>query len=187
MPLLRQCLPSGLILLAIAVINQSVGFGQESDATVFRKTTFAKELGKQSEPVEPGSQYEPTSTVYLSSEIEGRPRSGKAKCKFYWKEEFIAEATVDLADVNEGVLLSIGEVTRVGFKLGHEQPLPISKRYRAELFFNDRAMGTYPFQVIPPAEAIATKVSEAILAKGQMKSIAPSHQLISSFRPTACT
>lgn len=99
-------MPRAGLIIAITAFSLQSGYCQVPETTVFRKVTFAKKLGKQAEP---GSKYEPTSTVYLSTEIKGRPKSGKAKCKYYWKDEFTSEATVDLADVNAGVLLSVGE------------------------------------------------------------------------------
>jgi hypothetical protein len=127
---------------------------------------FAHGLTEEMQPVDPGADFGPDETVYLSLQIKGRPKEGLVTARFYWHDSFIAEAGVDLADVNSGLLFSIGEDTYAGYTLTHEQPFPLSDQYRAEVFFNDQPLGTYPFQVVPPLEAIPSQVTQVTLALG---------------------
>lgn len=73
---------------------------------------------------------------------------------------------MDFATVNSHVILSIGECTYVGFSLKPSSTLPISNKYRVETFLDGKPIGTYPFAVVPPADAIPSKIIEANLAKG---------------------
>jgi hypothetical protein len=130
------------------------------------EATFAHGLSEEMQPVDPGADFSPDETVYLSLQIKGRPKEGLVTARFYWHDSLIAEAGVDLADVNSGLLFSIGEDTYAGYTLTHEQPFPLSDQYRAEVFYNDQPLGTYPFRVIPPPEAIPSQVTQVTLALG---------------------
>jgi hypothetical protein len=118
------------------------------------------------QPVDPGSDFSPDETVYLSVQIKGRPEEGLVIARFYWHDSSIAEASVDLADANSGLLFSIGEDTYAGYTLTHDEPFLVSDQYRAEVFYNDQPLGTYPFRVVPPAEAIPSQVTQVTLALG---------------------
>jgi hypothetical protein len=129
------------------------------------EATFTHGLGEEMQPLDPGTDFRPEETVYLSVKIKGRPKEGQVTARFYWGDNFVAETSVDLADVNSGLLFSVGEDTFVGYTLTHEQPFPVSDGYRAEVFYNDQALGTYPFRVVPPAEAILTQIIQVTLAR----------------------
>lgn len=130
------------------------------------EATFAHGLSEEMAPQDPGADFAPTETIYLSLKVKGRPESGVVTARFYWHEDLIAEAGVDLSDVNSGVIFSIGEDTYVGYTLTHEEPFPLSDRYLAEVFYGDQQLGTYPFQVVAPPEAITTQISQVTLALG---------------------
>jgi hypothetical protein len=131
-----------------------------------KEVTFAHGLTEEMQPVDPGSDFGPTETIYLSVRLKGRPKEGVVAARFYWRDNAIAEAEVDLGDVNSGLIFSIGEDTYVGYTLTHENPFPVSEGYRAEVFYNGEALGTYDFRVVPPAEAIPTQITSVTLAKG---------------------
>jgi hypothetical protein len=130
------------------------------------EATFAHGLSEQMEAVDPGTDFGPEETIYLSVRIKGRPKEGLITARFYWHENLIAEADVDLADANSGLLFSIGEDTFAGYTLTHEQAFPQSDQYRAEVFYGDQALGSYPFRVVPPPEAIPTQITQVTLARG---------------------
>jgi hypothetical protein len=58
------------------------------------------------------------------------------------------------------------EDTYVGYTLTHEEPFPLSDRYRAEVFYDDQPLGEYAFRVVPPPEAIPSQVTGVALALG---------------------
>jgi hypothetical protein len=130
------------------------------------EATFAHGLSDQMEPVNPGSDFQTDETVYLSVRIKGRPKEGIVTARFYWHDNLIAEADVNLADANSGLLFSVGEDTFAGYTLTHDQAFPQSDQYRAEVFAGDQALGTYPFRVVPPPDAIQTQITQVTLALG---------------------
>ena len=137
------------------------------------EATFAHGLSEQMEPVDPGDTFAPDETVYLSVKIKGRPEAGLVAAHFFFGDMPLAEATVDLADVNSGLLFSIGENTYAGYTLTHAEPFPLSDNYRAELFYNDEPLGSAAFRVVPPAEAIPSQITQAVLARGVDESYNP--------------
>jgi len=139
---------------------------ETSNSIEIREATFARGLSEEMQAVDPTTDFGPTDTVYLSLTVKGRPKEGTVAARFYWGDDFIAEADVDLGDVNSGLIFSIGEDTFVGYTLTHEQPFPVSDGYRAEVFYNDQALGSYSFRVVPPPEAIPTQINEVVLARG---------------------
>jgi hypothetical protein len=138
----------------------------QTGAIEILEANFAHGLSDEMQAIDPGSEFQPDETIYLSLTIKGRPKEGAVTARFYWDEVYIAEASIDLADVNSGLLFSIGENTYAGYTLTHEQPFPIGDGYRADLFYNDQALGSYPFRVVPPADAIATVINSVTLARG---------------------
>jgi hypothetical protein len=130
------------------------------------EATFAHSLTDQMEPIDPGADFRSGETVYLSLKIKGRPKEGAVRAEFYWHDVFIADATVDLSDANSGVLFSIGEDTYAGYTLTHDQPFPLSDQYRADVFYGDQALGSVPFRVVPPADAIPSEIRAVTLARG---------------------
>jgi len=130
------------------------------------ETTFAHNLSEQMEAVDPGTSFAPDETVYLSVKIKGRPKAGVVTAHFLLGDTLIAEASVDLADVNSGLLFSVGENTYAGYTLSHTEPFPLSDNYRADLFYDGAPLGSSAFQVVPPAGAIPSQITQVVLAKG---------------------
>jgi len=136
-----------------------------TDGLEFKEVTFAKGLSEQMEAIDPGNEYPPDATIYLSAVIKGRPKTGVLTSKFYFGDQLITEASFDLADVNSGVIFSIGESTFVGFNLSHDAPFPISKRFRADLYSDDKKLSSHPFHIVPPADATTAAIHETVFAR----------------------
>lgn len=139
------------------------------------EATFAHGLTEEMQPIDPGSAFAPEETVYLSLRLKGRPKEGIVTARFYYGETFIAEASVDLAESNSGVLFSLGEDTYVGYTLSHEGSFPASEDYRAEVFFGDAALATYPFQVVASSGGLVSRVTDALLALDAGEDYEPIH------------
>jgi hypothetical protein len=135
--------------------------------------TFAKSLSDNQEPVDPTDEFYPTETIYFSLEFDGRPKEGEVTSEFFLGDESIASASVDFADANSGVLISIGQSTFAGFNLTHENPLPISGDYRVESTLDGKKIGSFKFSVVPAADALPVNVSFATLAKGAEQDYTP--------------
>jgi hypothetical protein len=136
------------------------------DGIDIAEVVFAKSLSDKMEPVDVTTTYLPTEPINVSVRINGRPKEGVLTAKFMYKDTLIAETSVDLSQVNNGVIFSVGENTFAGFYLTHEEPLYVSTNYSVNLFINDKASGTYAYSVVPPADAIKTVVKRTEFAKG---------------------
>lgn len=119
----------------------------EANGVKIVNVVFAKNITKDMVAENPGPVFKPTDTIYILVSIEGRPKSGKITAKYYYQSQYLTEATYDLADINSGVIISIGQVTYTDFYLTHEQALPVSKEYNVELYVDDTKVGDYPFEI----------------------------------------
>jgi hypothetical protein len=132
---------------------------------VLKQVTFCHGLEKDQSPKEKAESFLPDETIFLSVELKGRPKRGSVVTKFKIDQDLIAEAAVDVASVNGGVVLSVGQNTFAGFNLTHERPLPVGDNYSAEVSFDGKVLGTFPFRIAPPKGAIASKLKSTKFAK----------------------
>lgn len=131
------------------------------------EATFAHGLDDDGGPVDPDTEFVPDETIYLSLVIRGRPKEGTVTTQFYMGDRFVAEAEIDLSDVNEGVIFSFGENTYLNFWISDEtKGMPISQAYRAEVYYDGDLIDSYTFSVVPPKDAIPTVIKEVTLARG---------------------
>jgi hypothetical protein len=163
---------SAVVLVISALACGSSSGTQEAASTAVptagiqvREATFAHGLADDGGPVDPGTEFTPDETVYLSLVVKGRPKEGTVSAQFYMGEELIAEANIDLSDVNEGVIFSIGEDTYVNFWLSSDDALSISRAWRADVSYDDEFIDSYTFSVVAPTDAIPSVIREATLAR----------------------
>lgn len=130
------------------------------------QATFAHGLSAEMQAVDPSSDFLPAEPVYLSLQIKGRPKEGLIVSRFFWHDTFIAEAGVDLGEVNSSVLFAAGNDTYAGYTLTHQEPFPLSDGYRADVSYGDVLLGSYPFRIVAPEGAIPSQISNATLALG---------------------
>lgn len=128
--------------------------------------TFARKLADNQAPIDPTTEFKPTDTITLSLKFEGRPKTGIVKTKFMLADQLIAEAQVDFADANSGVIFSVGQVTYAGFFLTPSKPFPASDKYRADVFLNDKQIGSYNFKVAGATSAPGSKITTVALTSG---------------------
>lgn len=128
--------------------------------------TYAHGLNEDMTPTEQADAYTPEQPVYVSVKLDGNPKKGVISAKFYYKDQDIADAEIDLAQSrkDQGVIFVVGGNTYVGFTLDHENPFPISENYHTDLSLNGEPAGRYAFKVIPPDDATPSKVLSATLA-----------------------
>lgn len=134
------------------------------DKFEIQDVAFTHGFDSEMKPATPGKDFQADEKICLSVIIKGRPKEGIVKARFLWHDELIDEVGYDLADKNSGVIFSFGEATYIGYTLTHENPFPISDKYRAEVFYKDTLLGTYPFRVFPPPGATPSKLLSATLA-----------------------
>ncbi len=115
--------------------------------------TFAHGLTEEMAPIDPGNEFAPEDTIYLSVKIKGTPKMGIVSATFYYGDQKIASANVDIAEARkeQGLIFSIGGNTYVGFTLTHDQPFPPGDEYRAEVKVNGVPVGAYTFKVVGTA------------------------------------
>jgi hypothetical protein len=119
-----------------------------SDKFEVESVTLCHGLTSEMEAKDPGDTFKPDEKIYVALKLNGRPKEGVVTAKFYFGEQFIDEASYDLADLNSGVIFSVGESTNVGFHLAPAEPFPVSDDYFVELYHGDEKIGTYEFSVV---------------------------------------
>lgn len=132
---------------------------------ILKKATYCLELEESQEPKNPVESFPQDAKVCLSVELKGRPKSGIALARFFFRDSLIAEGKVDVATVNKGVIFSVGQSTFVGFRLTPKAPLPVGEGFRTDVSFDGKPLGSFPFRVEPPKGAIPSKVTATTLAR----------------------
>lgn len=121
---------------------------EETVGITVKDVVFSKSLGEYMEPAEPTESFLPLEPINASVVIDGRPKSGIVTGNFYYGDQFIAGMDIDIAEVNSGVLFSVGEDTYVGFTLSHDDPFPVSDAYFFEVLTNGEKLGDFSFSVV---------------------------------------
>jgi hypothetical protein len=146
-----------------------------SDSIKVTNAVFAKKLSENMEPeqIAEDNSFTPNESIALSLELDGRPKTGVIEADFYWQEQKLDSAKVDLADANGGVIFSIGQSTFVGFTLTPSTLWPISNDFRVEVTIDGEPLDTYTYQVVAEEGAVKTEVLEVVLAQGADEKYAP--------------
>lgn len=144
------------VLLVLVVAACGGGSEEPQGPPKILDATFAHGLGDQMEPVDPGNQFEPGETVYLSVTLDGNPKQGVIGARFFLGDQEITEVSLDLAQLwdEEGLIFVVGGNTLVGFTLTPDSPFPVSQDYEARLYVNGSPAGTYGFEVTGPGGAV---------------------------------
>lgn len=167
--------------IAAPILIASLMLGLAAPATAappqqraeFVRASFAERLGKNQEPIDRTDAFEPMQPINLSLMFKGRP-VGVVTGEFYFHDQLISDATIDMAKMNAGKAATAGQNTYVGFTLTPDQALPISANgYRVDVFLDDKPLDTFTFSVVPPAGALPTRIVNAELAAGSTKDYQP--------------
>jgi hypothetical protein len=132
-----------------------------------QSATFALGLDDEGQAVNPVDEFAPDQKIYLVLTFKGSPR-GIVTGEFYRGDEFLGKADIDLSDVEGGSVFSIGETIYVNFwmEADSEQPSRIGDDYRIDVFYDGDFVDSYPFEVVPPADALPSEIKEVTLAQG---------------------
>lgn len=150
---------------AAALLLSLVSANHAAD-TLLKSATYCRTLNENQSAKDKAESFYPDEKIRLSIELKGRPKSGIAAAKFFFREQLIAEAKVDVAEVNKGVMFSIGQNTFVGFSLKPTSALPAGAVYHTEVTFEGASLGSFPFEVSPPKDSIPSKINSVTLARG---------------------
>ncbi len=150
---------------AFEVVGENASAPAETEGTTsleILEATFAHGLDDNMGPVDPGNQFQPDETIYLSIKLKGKPKEGVVSARFMYGDQEIAKASVDLAEAwkQEGAVFAIGGNAQVGFTLTHDQPFPVGDAYKAEVYLNGELAETYPFQVVGEGGSATTPSGE---------------------------
>ncbi len=133
--------------------------------TLLKSATYCRTLSENQSAKDKAETFNADEKICLSIELKGRPKSGIAAAKFFFRDQLIAEAKVDVAEVNKGVVFSLGQNTFVGFSLSPKTPLPVGAVYHTDVTFEDAALGTFPFEIAAPKDSIPSKINSVTLAR----------------------
>ncbi len=150
---------------AAVLLLTLVSAGHAAD-TLLKSATYCRTLDENQSAKDKAESFYPDEKIRLSIELKGRPKSGIATAKFFFQDQLIAEAKVDVAEVNKGVMFSIGQNTFVGFSLKPNAALPVGAVYHTDVTFDGAALGSFPFVVAPPKDSIPSKINSVTLARG---------------------
>ena len=130
-------------------------------------TTLALGVDEDGQAVDEVKEFTPEQAVYVVMTLKGRP-TGIMTGQFYRGDTLLGEANLDLKDIEDAPLLAIGGETYVHFSWTPDPDTVtlISDNYRVEAFYDDEPVGSYPFSVVPPADAIPSQIQEVVLARG---------------------
>lgn len=150
-----------LLLGAVAFALFSACTADSSfDKVEIVEATFAGGIDeKEGEAIDPRSEFAQGEDIYLLIKFKGRPREGIIKTVYYFRDNKITETSVDLSDINEGMIFSFGQFTFAYFKLTLEGVSPIGEGYRAEVFCDEELLDTYEFSLLSPEGAIESVVN----------------------------
>ncbi|MBX3276041.1 MAG: hypothetical protein KF729_37665 [Sandaracinaceae bacterium] len=138
--------------------------GEATSTVEVRSVVFARELDASWQPVG-GAITEvraDESRINARVTLAGRPRQGTIHMRWMWRDLEVGTASIDLADVNSGVLFSFGQDTFIKGWLN----VPffyIGDGYRLVLLDGERELGNYPFHVRPPDGARPSRFVSAEL------------------------
>ncbi len=140
----RLFLPALLAACTMATVRAD---GPDVSAVEATEAVFAKRFTEDGQPVSPGSVYRPHETVHLRVLLNCRPEQGELSCLFRIGEQEITRVSVDLAVLKEQNLPDDSNAFGL-FSLKPTEPFPVSAEYRADVFFEDRKLGTYAFRIV---------------------------------------
>jgi|GEM_PF-1170208 len=117
--------------------------------------TLAKELTADYKPVKETAEFYPTEPFYCSVNVASIKKGDVVKASWFYGEELINETTYTAEKAGSGY---------IGFNLKPEKYWPIGQ-YRVKIYLNDQAAGEKTFSVVPPKEAIPSKVKKVVMAR----------------------
>ena len=166
-----QALRALLCAITLLVLTQHVSAQDDVKVTA---AVFAKGFDDNGRPDSPGSRFAPKDKIVLKASLNSRPAKGAFSCTFWLDKQKITTVSVDLSTLNADDLPEGVNAFGV-FSLTPTEPFPVSDKYRADLSFDGKPLGTYEFSVVaedkpapstPMAGALPTKKIVDVLLAG---------------------
>lgn len=176
-----------LVSLCVLVVGVlPVAPAEAKDSIKVTKATFAREVTEKFEAKGVTTDFYAHETVNILLQIKGRPKKGVIEGRWTFGGDEIGKAKLDVASVNKGVLFSFGADTfaKFNFTPGPDG-LIIGNTYAVQILINGVSNGSYSFSVLPPKDALPSKVSKAYTSKveggPEVKVFAPTDTVFVSF------
>jgi len=148
----KIALPIAIAALAITLM---ACISVKPAAPEVKGIALAKELTADYKPVKETTEFYPNEPFYCSVNVANIRKGDAVKASWFYGEELLNETTYTAEKSGSGY---------IGFKLEPEKYWPIGQ-YRVEISLNDQAAGEKTFSVVPPKEAIPSKVKKVVTAK----------------------
>lgn len=145
----------------------AAGLLQAEDSPL-AQAVFTRELRADGSPGDITTLFAPTEAVHLSLEFKKRPAGGIVSARFFFREEVINEASVDLG---RQVLEEGDEGLYVSFTLKPKEPFPVGELYRVETRLDEQPLGVHRFEVAAPRDAIGSRVVRSVLSTGPVEDL----------------
>lgn len=131
----------GCFLTAVLCVGRS-GIAQSIESA-----RFGKSISQGDQLSEVGTTFNPLQKVILKVSLDGRPDSGLLTCKFFLAKQLITTVSADLSELNSKDLPKSLNAYGV-FSLSPTAPFPVSDAYHADVYLDEKLLGSYRFEVI---------------------------------------
>ncbi|NOZ06420.1 MAG: hypothetical protein GXP41_08745 [Chloroflexi bacterium] len=149
-----------ILLLILVTLACSIGGG---GSPAIGKVAVATALDKDYKAVSTTETYTPTQTFHLSVQVSNLEKGSALLTKWYQGDKLVKEYPYSAEDSGSGY---------VGFSLTPKETWPIGK-YRAEVYLGDELAQTVQFSVVPPDDALPSRVTQVTLARSTDENLTP--------------
>jgi len=151
---------AAILLLILATLACSVGGG---GPPAIGKIVVATALDKDYKAVSTTETYTPTQTFHLSVQVSNLEKGSTLLAKWYQGDELFKEYPYTSDKAGSGY---------VGFSLNPKKTWPIGA-YKAEVYLGDELAQTVQFSVVPPNDAVPSRITQVTLARGMDDKLTP--------------
>lgn len=117
--------------------------------------TMAKELAKDYKPIKETAEFLPTEPFNCSVKVANLSKGAEVKTVWFYGEELLEEVPYIADESGSGY---------IGFTLEPEDYWPIGK-YKVKVYLNDQYAKEVDFSVVPPEDAIPSRVKKVVIAR----------------------
>jgi len=142
-----------IFLLILATLACSIGGG---GSPAIGDVTVATSLDKDYKAVSATETYTPTQSFHLSVQVSNLEKGSTLLAKWYQGDELFKEYPYTSDKSGSG---------HVGFSLTPNKAWPLGK-FKAEVYLGDELAKTVQFSVVPPEDAVPSRVTQVTLARG---------------------
>lgn len=158
-----------LILLASSISVAQVIKGAE---LTIRDAVFTSGLTNDQKPIDVVEAFRPGETIYLSLKLHSSETFGTMKAEYFMGSRYITEVSIDLSQYSHENAHDDASMY-VGLNLKQSKPFPPRNNYRIDISYKGSYIGSYFYTILPPDDAIPTRLKMATLAKAADQEFIP--------------